>query len=466
MNVNFSFIILTLNEEIHLDRLLDSIAGLNAKTFVLDSGSTDKTLQICEVRKIEVQHNDFLNHPTQWDVALRNFKVTTPWTIGLDADQVLSAELYKLLYEFTPSDYTNIDGIYFNRKNYFQNQWIKHGGYYPMYLLKMFKTDLGFSDLSENMDHRFQVPGKTMKWKDGHIIEENLKENNINFWIRKHNIYSDLIADEEHSQIRQTLKITGYNGIFGMPNQRKIWKKQLWQRLPLYLRSCLYFFYRLIIQRGILDGKKGILFHFLQGFWFRVIVDMKIEERRGADRPTRSLYRLIATKFVLKFVFLFLFFYYINITFISLSSPGGFHITFVERHLNYIQTLRTGYISVTAFILENMGFSVRSSSMRLTVINHSGFRLVYSCLGYGLMSCFSAFALTIPKPFKSRYLFLVLGIILILMLNICRLLLVAIYNKPSLNIMNLDHHDIFNFLTYATILIFSYIYLSFLKHDK
>jgi glycosyltransferase involved in cell wall biosynthesis len=138
MNPNFSFIILTLNEEIHLERLLDSIMGLDATTYVLDSGSTDRTLQICKSRKIKIQQNTFVNHPKQWDFALRNFSVNTPWTIGLDADQIISSELYKILANFTLSTYDNIDGIYFNRKNYFQDKWIRHGGYYPMYLLKMF----------------------------------------------------------------------------------------------------------------------------------------------------------------------------------------------------------------------------------------------------------------------------------------------------------------------------------------
>ena len=467
MNTKFSFIILTFNEELNLDRLLDSISGLEAPTYILDSGSTDKTLEICNSRKIEVQSNKFINHPQQWDYALRNFNINTPWTIGLDADQTVSPELYKHLQRFTPADYSNIDGIYFNRKYYFQNQWIEYGGYYPMYLLKMFKTNLGYSDLSENMDHRFQVIGKTIIWNDGYIIEENLKENSIGFWINKHNIYSDLIAEKDVMKRLITTHTTNYQALFGDPNQRKIWKKQVWDKLPRFIRPTLYLFYRLIIQRGILDGKKGIIFHFLHAFWFRLIVDLKIEERLQENFVVIPFQRKkeIYTFFI-KFIYLFLVFYSINIGFIAISSPGGFYIPFVETHLNYIQFLRNTYISGVTFILRLLGFEVITSPFGLGVLNHAGFKLVYSCLGYGLMSCFSAFAISIPKPFPSRYLFLALGIILIFLLNVFRLVLIALYYKPNFNIFKLDHHEIFNIATYLTIIGCSYLYLKHIKHDE
>ena len=171
-NQHFSFIILTLNEELHLPRLLNSIGSLNALTYVLDSGSTDKTLEICNDYNVETKIHPFENHPKQWDIALNSFLITTPWIIGLDADQIVTPELLKLLEHFKNNDYLDTNGIYFNRKNYFKGTWIKHGGYYPKYLLKMFRYNIGYSDLTENMDHRFQVPGKTAIWKDGHLIEE------------------------------------------------------------------------------------------------------------------------------------------------------------------------------------------------------------------------------------------------------------------------------------------------------
>jgi glycosyltransferase involved in cell wall biosynthesis len=278
MNPNFSFIILTFNEEVHLPRLLASVQLLNAATYVLDSGSTDRTVEIALSYGANIKTNTFENHPKQWDFALKNFEINTPWTIGLDADQVVTPELLKLLVNFRPEEYLEVNGIYFNRKNIFQGKWIRYGGYYPMYLLKMFRTGCGYSDLTENMDHRFLVSGKTEVWKKGHIIEENLKENDIHFWFEKHERYSDLIALEEIERARGLRKQAINSNFFGDPNQRKAWFKKLWWKLPLGLRPFLYFSYRMIFLRGILEGRKGIYYHYLQGLWFRLLIDKKIKK--------------------------------------------------------------------------------------------------------------------------------------------------------------------------------------------
>lgn len=274
----FSFIILTYNEEIHLPRLLQSISELNAPTFILDSYSTDNTLTIVENFGAQLLQNQFENHPKQWDFALRNFNIQTPWVICLDADQVVTNELKQYLLTFRDEDHRDINGIYFNRKNFFKGKWIKHGGYFPFYMLKMFRYSIGYSDLNENMDHRFLVPGKTTIWKNGVLLEENLKENNIHFWIAKHNRYSDLVALEEVERLQLARSQTIKPRFWGSPYERSAWFKRLWWQLPRYARPMLYFIYRAFFQLGILDGRTGIIFHFLQGFWFRLIVDIKIDE--------------------------------------------------------------------------------------------------------------------------------------------------------------------------------------------
>lgn len=280
-NSEFSFIILTYNEEQHLPRLLNSIKELNAPIFILDSGSTDNTLKIAGDFGAKVLYNKFENHPKQWDFALKNFYIKTPWIIGLDADQIVLSELFEKLKNFKDADIPKeINGIYYNRKNYFKGRWIKHGGYFPRYLLKMFRTGIGYSDTNENMDHRFIVPGKTIIWKDGYIKEENLKENEIRFWIDKHNRYSDLVAQEEIERRKKLRTQSIRPKLFGSPDERIAFLKKIWWSLPLFVRPFLYFFYRFIIQLGILDGKEGWIFHYLQAFWFRLVVDIKIWELR------------------------------------------------------------------------------------------------------------------------------------------------------------------------------------------
>jgi len=262
----------------HLPRLLQSISDLQAQVFVLDSGSTDRTVAIAESYGAIVQQHTFENHPKQWHHALTTFAITTPWVICLDADQVVTPELKQRLASFKSADFSVIDGIYFNRKFIFKNRWIKHGGYFPFYLLKMFRYGVGYSDLQENMDHRMVVPGKTVIWKDGYIIEENFKENDISFWIAKHNRYSDLLAQEEVERM-QNLRVQSVHPKFnGSPDERTAWLKRLWWKTPRYIRPFLYFTHRFVFKLGFLDGRTGRMFHFMQGFWFRMVVDIKIDE--------------------------------------------------------------------------------------------------------------------------------------------------------------------------------------------
>ncbi|MDB5130914.1 MAG: hypothetical protein JWR02_663 [Mucilaginibacter sp.] len=465
MNNQFSFVILTYNEEIHLPRLLQSISSLNVPVFILDSGSTDKTIEIGEQFEATILTHLFENHPKQWDFALKNFNIKTPWVIGLDADQAVTPELKKHLTDFRDEDYRDVNGIYFNRKNFFKGRWIKHGGYYPFYQLKMIRHGIGYSDLSENMDHRFVTPGTTVIWKDGYLIEENLKENNIAFWINKHNRYSDLVAHEEVERMQQLRSQTVSPGFFGPPNEHRAWLKQFWWKLPKYVRPLLYFIYRMFFKLGILDGETGIIFHFLQGFWFRLIVDIKINEilnQQKKDAKTQHSTQNNPLKFIIRFIFLFAFFYYFNLLFFSITSPASHrYIAFIADHFNYISGLRWVLLKASAQILNWMGFAAVSDEYHLLVAGRGTLQLVYSCLGLGVASFFSAFVLAYPKKWKSKIILLIAGILGIQILNIARFVMLALFwNKHTGQV--LDHHTVFNIIIYLLVAVTLYFWV---KHD-
>lgn len=459
----FSFIIITYNEEVHLPRLLQSIKDLNAPVFVLDSGSTDNTVAVAEEFGAKVLQHPFENHPTQWDFALKNFPVQTPWVICLDADQTVTPELKKRLDEFKDEDFAGVNGIYFNRKNFFKGRWIKHGGYSPFYLLKMFRFGVGYSDLNENMDHRFIVPGKTVIWKDEFILEENLKENNISFWIAKHNRYSDLVAHEEVERMMLIRSQTLKPHFWGSPDERTAWLKQLWWQLPRYVRPMLYFSYRMFFQLGILDGRTGVIFHFLQAFWFRLVVDIKIDEILQPKDPSKAVAdkKNSPVRFVIVFLLLFLFLYYFDIFFFGITSPGNHYNAFLAQNLNYISWLRHFLLMSSAWVLNLLGFAAIYNEYDLLVAGHGTIQLVYSCLGLGVISFFAAFVLAYPKTFKSKWMFLIGGIIGIEALNILRFVLLAIFwDKRGKH--QIDHHTIFNILIYLIIAFTLYFWI---KHD-
>ncbi len=272
-----SAIILTYNEEIHLDRLLVKLSKVCNKLFIVDSGSTDQTLQIAAKYNAEVIYNKFENHPKQWHFALTTCKVTTPWVICLDADHFLSDELLQKLEHFSDENIDkDVNGIFLNRHNYFQGSRLKFGGYRNFYMLKLFRTGKVHSDLNENMDHRFIVEGKLIVWKDAVLNEENLKENDIDFWLQKHIKYSSLVAEEEWERRTGIRKQNVKRSLFGNPNEKKAYLKNIWWSMPLFMRPYLYYFYRFIILGGFLENRTGRTFHYLHAFWFRYLIDIKL----------------------------------------------------------------------------------------------------------------------------------------------------------------------------------------------
>jgi exosortase/archaeosortase family protein len=483
----------------HLSRLIDSIKGLKAEIFVLDSGSTDQTITICRENEVEVSYHPFENHPKQWHEALNRFPVKTPWIIALDADQVVTSSLFEQLDNFNEDVYKDVNGIYFNRKNFYKGKWIRYGGYFPFFMLKMFRTEHGVSDHNENMDHRFLVTGKTIIWKKGYLLEENLKESKVSFWIDKHNRYSDQVALEEVERMQKLRLQIIEPKFWGSPNERKAAMKRLWWRMPRYVRPALYFGYRMIFQLGILDGRTGIIFHFLQAFWFRLIIDVKIDElmvqqaantyakkpeihlqetrahqniRRNSKILSKALigdhsikprikgdpFKYQEIKFMLSFLALFTITYSFNIAFIGVTSPGGTYWPWLDEHFNYIRAWRNYDLQTTSKALQLLGHQVKVNWNSIVVPGYSGFKLVYSCLGYGIMCFFLAFILAYPKDWKSKLFIMVIGLSLIQLLNLLRFMVIALYwNKTSNNNWP-DHHMIWNTIIYLVIISLLYLW--------
>lgn len=282
---NLSVIILTYNEEKNVEATLQSLQPLTKEIFIVDSGSEDQTLKIARIYTNKIFHHSFETHTKQWNWALENLPLIGDWILALDADQMISPELQEELSCLFTKDQKyigGINGIYLKRKQIFRGQWIRHGGYYPKYLLKLFRRSKVITDPHDLMDHHFYVVGKTLKL-EGNLIEENQKENDLEFWIEKHRRYARLQAQEE--LIRK--KNQSFHGmqanVLGDPNQRMLWRKKVWLELPLFLRTLAYFIYRYIFQLGFLDGKQGLLFHFYQAFWYRWQVDMHLAKSRKND---------------------------------------------------------------------------------------------------------------------------------------------------------------------------------------
>ncbi|MDB5120223.1 MAG: hypothetical protein JWN56_1441 [Sphingobacteriales bacterium] len=157
-------------------------------------------------------------------------------------------------------------------------------------------------------------------------------------------------------------------------------------------------------------------------------------------------------RFVLVFLSTYIFLDYFSVFYMGITSPGNYYSNFLDNHLNYVRGLRHFLISSTASILQHWGYNVTTTDTMLHAYNVGGFNIVYSCLGFGLMSFFLAFVIAYPKPLKSKLIFGLVGLITIQILNILRLLLITLYWTKSVFAGRINHHTLFNVLLYIILL--------------
>ena len=279
-------IILTYNEEIHIGRCIGSLKPVVSKIFIVDSFSNDRTVEIARSLGAVVEQHKWINYAYQFQWGIDNLSTDTPWLMRIDADEYLEPELQEELHDSLAKIPREVDGIYINRKVFFQGQWIRHGGFYPHFVLRIWRVGKGRIEQRWMDEHIVLEPGARTIFFKRHLVDHNLK--GITFWIDKHNGYAtkeaiDLLNNKYHLFEKD-------DGIKQMVDHQAKWKRiikdRVYSKLPVGLRAFLYFIYRYFLLLGILDGKKGFLWHFMQGFWYRLLVDIKfseIEERSQGD---------------------------------------------------------------------------------------------------------------------------------------------------------------------------------------
>ncbi|MBK9983478.1 MAG: glycosyltransferase family 2 protein [Saprospiraceae bacterium] len=300
MSVNLTIIILTKNESIHLGKYLPIALGLTENVILVDSFSDDDTLDIARSLNVKVYQHAFINHAEQLNWALDHCNITTGWVMKLDADEYLTPELISEIRQKLDGLSDSITGLILKRRVYFMGQWIRHGGYYPIKLIRIWRKDAGRSENRWMDEHIVLSHGNTIELEHD-FIDENL--NNLTWWTDKHNHYStreafDLLNTKYGFQKNQSKEYSLAN----KQNQQKRWLKQnFYGRLPLFLRAWLYFNYRYIFQLGFLDGRKGLVWHFLQGFWYRFLVDSKILQIEWlAKKEKKSVKQILEENYGLK----------------------------------------------------------------------------------------------------------------------------------------------------------------------
>lgn len=284
--LDISVIILTFNEEIHIKRCLDRISPFVKSVFIIDSFSTDKTLEIArEYGNVTILQNKWTNYATQFNWGLENADIKTKWILRLDADEYLTPELIEELKEKLPSLEQDITGIVFPLRRVFLGRTIRRG-MNQVKLLRLFKNGKARSEVRQMDEHIQVIEGRTVEFKN-EFADDNL--NNLSWWTQKHIGYAireaaDLLDIE--FDFTNTSTSDDSKQISEQAHQKRMMKHK-YAKQPLFWRSFAYFCYRYFFKLGFLEGKEGFLWHFLQGWWYRTLVDAKVYEIKkncGSDK--------------------------------------------------------------------------------------------------------------------------------------------------------------------------------------
>ena len=290
--LDLTTIILTYNEELHIRRCLENVCPISKKVFVIDSPSTDSTVEICkEYPTVEVVVHKFPgNQAEQFNWGLDNLNIDTEWVLRIDADEYLLPELVEEMTQKLPNLPKDVTGIEFRRRHIFMGKWVRRG-IYPIIMMRMFRTGYGRYDARLMDEHIVLKEGKSMVF-DNDFCDHSLI--NISEYCKKHINYAQREAAEILNEIYNfTTEDTQKHLHFGEQAAEKHKTKGRYNSLPLFWRSFAYFCYRYFLRGGFLDGREGFLFAFIQGWWYRTLVDAKIYEIKRASGGDKERVRAI-----------------------------------------------------------------------------------------------------------------------------------------------------------------------------
>jgi glycosyltransferase involved in cell wall biosynthesis len=272
-----SVIILAFNSSDSIADTLASVAALTDDIHVVDSGSSDGTVEIATSLGAQVLHHAFVNYGDQRNWAIDNIAVKYAWQLHLDADErpeeSLRAEILAL------PENTDRDGFFLQRYLRFMNRTLKHN-LAPTWHMRLFRTGRGRCE-QRNYDQHFYCLGPTAQLK-GVMIDDNRMS--LSEWTYRHNRWSDA---EVRELMSHSIEGRIESKLAGNIVERKRYMRGQYDRAPLFLRAFALFFYRYFVKLGFLDGIEGLIFCILQTLWFRFLIDAKLLEakRKNATSP-------------------------------------------------------------------------------------------------------------------------------------------------------------------------------------
>ena len=278
--LDLSVIILTYNEEIHIRRCLENVKQFASKVYVVDCFSIDRTAQIAKELGAEVIEHEWPgNQAEQFNWALDNLPITTEWILRLDADEYLLPGLIEELLEKLPVIPESVSALSLSLARAFCGKILHHGIVNNIRIIRIFRKGKARYEKRLMDEHLSVLSGETIDMKNQFVDDNRMP---IGLFIDKHNGYATreaaLLLDAEYH-------LTNMDSLpqdYGREVEKKRTQKARYARMPLFWRAFGYFVYRYIIKLGFLDGKEGFLWDFLQGWWYRTLMDAKVYEIKKA----------------------------------------------------------------------------------------------------------------------------------------------------------------------------------------
>lgn len=264
-------IILARDEEANILGAIESLRKIEASIFVVDSGSSDRTVEIANNAGCTVAFHRWTNHSEQMEWAIANCPFDTSWYCRIDADEYFTGELIDELKERLPGFPIDVAGLDVKKRTIFLDRWMRHGGVYPIWSVRFWRK--GCARIEANMDEHIVISGGRVEKLKQDLVDHN--RNGLTAWIDKHNAY----ADREMAAVLAA-SFGDYRQLAGQAAANRFLKVHVFYRLPGFIRALLFWFYRYVLRLGFLDGVPGYLFHFFQACWYRTLVDAKLYERR------------------------------------------------------------------------------------------------------------------------------------------------------------------------------------------
>jgi glycosyltransferase involved in cell wall biosynthesis len=279
--IPLSVLIITYNEELHIEHCIKSVQEWSSQIFVVDSFSTDRTVEIATRMGATVVSHEFRYPAQQKNWALQNLRFENEWLLLLDADERVPAVLRDEITRVVTEDSKKYDGYWMRYRFIFYDRWIKHCGWYPSWYLRLVRQPkTRFED--RTVDEHAIVSGP-VGYLENDLLHQSLQD--MTAWIAKHNKYSS-----QNARIYFDLSQKGERAdlvpprLFGTQAERKRFiKERIWPHLPG--RAILYFFYMYVFRLGFLDGRQGFIFCYMHAIFqqFNIVKLWELQRATEAD---------------------------------------------------------------------------------------------------------------------------------------------------------------------------------------